>query len=152
MKEVQSHDILSASLCHLWTLWEYFYTRWFVSSCEGVSPHRASQRSRHGVHREQIRSPAAANQRAHQELGHRCGVRAQRLFRRSKTWIITSETADWHVQSLNLKPQLNNRTCVCVCSWMTCASRSTEGTPGWTLQKRLCWFRAQPASTARRSI
>lgn len=42
--------------------------------------------SRHGDHREQIRSPAATNQRAHQELGHRRGFRVKRLLRRGKLW------------------------------------------------------------------
>lgn len=33
----------------------------------------------HGAHREQIRSPPAAHQGAHQKLGHRCGVWVKRL-------------------------------------------------------------------------
>lgn len=41
---------------------------------------------RHGDHREPIRSPAAANQRAHQELGHRRGFRVKRLLGRGKLW------------------------------------------------------------------
>lgn len=61
---------------------------WFLCSEEGFSWSVCSRQEvtslpvclrPHGSHREQVRSPAAADPRAHKELGDRCGVGAERL-------------------------------------------------------------------------